>query len=205
MAIGSQPKAHSMKQTVRTFVAVEIDEAIRQAAGKLVEELRTASAEVGWVAPHNMHLTVKFLGDVAADQIPQVCDTVAQAVAGVEPFDLEIRGVGAFPNAARPRTLWIGTGGGEAQLNLLAKRVETALVELGFAREDRPFHGHLTLGRVRRPSRALAALTPMLKQRADLTLGQTPIREVVVFSSQLERGGAIYEALRTASLEKASK
>lgn len=191
-----------MTQTVRTFVAVEIDEAIRRAAGKLVEELRTASADVGWVAPQNMHLTVKFLGDVTAEKIPQVCDTVAQAVAGVGPFDLEIRGVGAFPNVARPRTLWVGTGGGEAQLNLLAKRVETALVEMGFAREDRPFHGHLTLGRIRRPNQALAALAPMLKQRADLILGQTTVHEVVVFSSQLQRGGPIYEELHRASLKK---
>jgi 2'-5' RNA ligase len=191
-----------MKQTVRTFVAVEIDEAVRQAAGKLVDELRTASADVGWVAPHNMHLTVKFLGDVATEKIPQAGDAVAQAVGGLEPFDLEVRGVGAFPNAARPRTLWVGSGNGEAQLALLAQRVEAALVALGFAREDRPFHGHLTLGRVRRPSQALAALTPMLKQRADLTLGQTAVREVVVFSSQLQRGGAVYEALHRASLKK---
>ncbi len=189
-----------MKQTVRTFIAVEIDEAIRRAAAKLVEELRTASADVSWVAPQNMHLTVKFLGDVAAEKIPQVCDTVAQAAAGVERFDLEIRGVGAFPNAARPRTVWIGTGSGEAQLTMLAERLETALGKLGFAPEGRPFHGHLTLGRVRRPSPALAALTPMLKERADLGLGQTAIHEVVVFSSQLERGGPIYEELGRASL-----
>jgi 2'-5' RNA ligase len=189
-----------MKPTIRTFVAVEIDEAVRGAAAKVADELRAASADVGWVAPHNMHLTVKFLGDVAAEKIPQVCDTVAQTVAGMERFDLEIRGVGAFPNAARPRTIWIGTGNGEAQLTLLAERLEKALTELGFAREDRPFHGHLTLGRVRRPSRALAALTPMLKQRADLALGQTAVHEVVVVSSQLERGGPIYEALCRASL-----
>jgi 2'-5' RNA ligase len=149
-----------------------------------------------------MHLTAKFLGDVAADKIPQVCDAVAQAVAGVAPFDLEIRGAGAFPNAARPRTIWIGTGSGEAQLNLLAERLEAALMKLGFDRENRPFHGHLTLGRVRRPSRALAALTPMLKQRADLSLGQTAVHEVVVFSSELQRGGPIYEALSRASLGK---
>jgi 2'-5' RNA ligase len=147
-----------------------------------------------------MHLTLKFLGDVAAEKTPQVCDTAAEAVAGLEPFDLEIRGVGAFPNAARPRTIWVGTGSGEAQLAKLAERLEKALTELGFAREDRAFHGHLTLGRVRRPSRALAALTPMLQQRADLALGRTAVREFVVFSSQLERGGPIYEALRRVPL-----
>jgi 2'-5' RNA ligase len=184
-----------MKPTIRTFVAVEIEEGIRRAAARLVEFLRTASADVTWVAPHKMHLTVKFLGDVAAEKIPEVCQTVARAVAGLEPFDLEIRGVGAFPNAARPRTLWLGTGAGVSQLAVLVERIETVLAELGFAREGRPFHGHLTLGRVRRLGPALAALTRMLEERADLELGQTPIREVVVFSSQLDRGGPIYEAL----------
>jgi RNA 2',3'-cyclic 3'-phosphodiesterase len=184
-----------MKATVRTFVAVEIEEPIRHAAATLIEELRKVSAEVGWAAPHNMHLTVKFLGDVAAEKIPEVCQTVAQAVAEIEAFDLEIRGVGAFPNAGRPRTIWLGSGDGEAQLAELAKRVEKALSQLGFPREGRPFRGHLTLGRVRRPGPGLAALAPMLKQRADLEIGRSHVGEVVVFSSQLQRGGSVYDAL----------
>jgi 2'-5' RNA ligase len=189
-----------MKSTVRTFIAVEIEEDVRRAAAKLVEELRAAGAEVSWVAPHNMHLTVKFLGDVAAEQIPGVCQTVARAVADIASFDLEVRGVGAFPNTARPRTIWVGTRAGEAQLASLADRLEAALTQLGFARERRPFRGHLTLGRVRRPGPALAALTPMLNQRAELEFGRSRVHEVVVFSSQLARGGSIYEALLRASL-----
>jgi len=191
-----------MKSTIRTFVAVDIGEAIRSAAAKLVEELRTASADVTWVAPHNMHLTVKFLGDVAAERVPKVSATVAEALADVRAFDLEVRGLGAFPNASRPRTIWIGTGAGEAQLAVVAERLEKALAKLGFAREGRPFRGHLTLGRVRRPGPALAALTQTLQERAGLEFGQTTIREAIVFSSQLERGGPIYEALSRAPLAK---
>ena len=189
-----------MKSTLRTFVAVEMDEAIRRAAARSIEELRAAAADVTWVAPHNMHLTVKFLGDVAAEKIPQVCESVAQAVADTEPFDLEIRGVGAFPNAARPRTIWLGIGAGERELAALARRIESALEKLGFAREARGFHGHLTLGRVRRPSPALAALTPLLQDKADFEAGLTPIDEVVVFSSQLSPAGPTYEALSRAPL-----
>ena len=189
-----------MKRTIRTFVAVEIGEAIRRAAAGLVEEMRAASAEVTWVAPHNMHLTVKFLGDVAAEGIPQVSATVAEAIADVRAFDLEVRGVGAFPNVSRPRTIWIGTGAGESQLAMVAERLEASLAKLGFAREGRPFRGHLTVGRVRRPSPALAALSQILRERAGLEFGQTTIRELVVFSSQLERGGPIYEAISRAPL-----
>jgi 2'-5' RNA ligase len=191
-----------MKTTIRTFVAVEIGEAIRRAAAGLVEQLRTASADVTWVAPHNMHLTVKFLGDVAAERIPQVSATVAEAVADVRAFDLEVRGLGAFPNVSRPRTIWIGTGTGEAELAMVAERLETSLAKLGFAREGRPFRGHLTVGRVRRPSPALAAVSQILREQGDLEFGRTTIREVVVFSSQLERGGPIYEAMSRAPLAK---
>jgi 2'-5' RNA ligase len=189
-----------MKPTLRTFVAVEMDEAIRRAAARLIDELRAASAEVTWVAPHNMHLTVKFLGDVAAEKIPQVCEAVARAAADTKPFDLEVRGLGAFPNASRPRTIWLGLGSGEEELAALAGRVESALEELGFAREARGFHGHLTLGRVRRPTPALATLTRLLQNQPDFEAGLTPINEVVVFSSQLSPAGPTYEALSRARL-----
>ncbi len=192
--------AIAMTQTLRTFIAVEIDEGLRTAAARVAEDLQAAGAEIRWVAPPNMHVTLKFLGDVAEERIASVCDTVAEAVAGAAPFDLELRGVGAFPNAARPRTLWVGTGTGRSQLESLAGRVEAALAALGFAPENRPFQAHCTLGRVRRPTRALANLAPLLKQRADLSLGQSKIHEVVVFSSRLQRGGPIYEAIRRLGL-----
>jgi len=174
-----------MKPTLRTFVAVEIDEAVRRAAAEMVDELRSAAADVTWVAPHNMHLTVKFLGDVAAEKIPQVCHSVAQAVAEVQPFALQLCGVGAFPNAARPRTVWLGTEAGRQELAVVAERIEEALKKLGFAREGRAFRGHLTLGRVRRPSPALAALANLLKQHAEFEAGIAAIDGVAVFSSQL--------------------
>jgi RNA 2',3'-cyclic 3'-phosphodiesterase len=190
-----------MKPTLRTFVAVEIDEAVRRAAAHLVEQLRAASADVTWVAPHNMHLTVKFLGDVAAEKIPQVCDWVAKAVASVEPFELQLHGVGAFPNLSRPRTIWLGTGAGQHELAAVAERLDAALEGLGFKPEGRAFQGHLTLGRVRRPTPALAGLSQLLQQHAALDTGVTPIGEVVVFSSQLDRTGPTYEALARARFQ----
>ena len=189
-----------MKSTLRTFIAVEMSDAIRQAAARLIEELKTASADVTWVAPHNMHLTVKFLGEVATEKIPEVSEAVAEAAAESKPFELEIRGVGAFPNAARPRTIWLGPGSGEEELAALAKRVDLALRKLGFEREAHMFHGHLTLGRVRRPSPALGALTRLLQSKADFAAGRTSIGEAVVFSSQLSPTGPTYEALSRARL-----
>lgn len=184
-----------MKPTVRTFIAVEINDSVRRAAAGMVERLREESANASWVAPHNMHLTVKFLGDVTAERIPQICQAVTEAVAGVAPFDLRFRGVGAFPNASRPRTVWLGTEAGQEELASLVDRVEKALKKLGFPREGRAFRGHLTLGRIRKPTPALAALTAMLNEHADFEAGVTSIDGVVVFSSQLSPAGSIYEAL----------
>jgi RNA 2',3'-cyclic 3'-phosphodiesterase len=194
-----------MNPTLRTFIAVEIDEAVRRAAVGLVDQLRTAAADVTWVAPHNMHLTVKFLGDVATEKIPQVCDWVAKAVAGVESFDLQIRGAGAFPNLTRPRTIWLGSEAGHKELAAVAERIEAALEGLGFAPEGRAFRGHLTLGRVRRPTPALAGLTQLLQGNSAFEAGIAPIDHVVVFSSQLGPKGPTYEALARAPFESAQQ
>ncbi len=189
-----------MKQTIRTFVAVEMDPAIRRAARGLIEKFRTAGADVGWAAPENMHLTLKFLGDVRDADVPPVCEAVGEAVAGVTPFELEIRGAGAFPNLSRPRVIWLGAAEGDEAMASLADRIEAVLESLGFAREARRFHAHLTLGRVRRGGPALSALARLVEEHAAAQIGRTPVEEVVVFSSQLKPTGAVYEALSRASL-----
>ena len=88
-----------MKRSVRSFVAVETSAAVRQRAVALIESLAAVGADVKWVAPENLHLTIKFLDEVALAEIPRVCDAVARAVAGVKPFELQVRGAGAFPTA----------------------------------------------------------------------------------------------------------
>lgn len=183
-------------QTIRTFIAVETDESIRQAASRLIDRLRTAGADVKWVAACNMHLTLKFLGDVPEKDIPQVGRTVELAVAETPAFELEIRGLGAFPHPGRPQTIWLGTGSGGPELAALADQVERALEPLGFARERRPFHGHLTLGRLRRPSPAIKALSRMIQDQAAIEIGRTAVRELIVFSSQLAPSGPVYHPLQ---------
>ena len=99
-----------MKKTFRTFVAVEITAPIRARAKELIASLDGTSAEVKWVETHNLHLTLKFLGEVHEREIFEVCQAVQRGAAKVEPFELEVCGAGAFPNAARPRTVWLGAG-----------------------------------------------------------------------------------------------
>ena len=105
-----------MKKTLRTFVAVEISGPIRARAGELIAALAGTAADVKWVEPHNLHLTLKFLGDVhRAGNRPGVPGR-GRGAAEVEPFELEVRGAGAFPTAARPRTVWLGAGAGAEEM-----------------------------------------------------------------------------------------
>ncbi len=183
-----------MKQHVRTFVAVEIDPAVRSRAARLIDTFRSAAADVKWVDPKNMHLTVKFLGDVDVREIHQVCAAVQRATADVVPFSLEIRGAGAFPDTRRPRTIWVGVRQGLGEMTALNQRVESALEALGFPREGRAFSAHLTLGRVRRSGPELRRLAELIQQHADEDIGLVSVDQVVVFSSELTRTGPIYEA-----------
>jgi RNA 2',3'-cyclic 3'-phosphodiesterase len=189
-----------MKSSVRAFVAIETSAAVRQRATELIGILAASEAKVSWVKPQNLHLTVKFLDEVPLDSIPKVSAAVQKAVAGLEPFELEIRAAGAFPSTSRPRTLWLGTGQGSESLGRLHMALESALHKVGYPREHRRFAAHLTLGRVRELGPGLEQLAPLVNRHADFAAGRFPVVELLVFSSQLTPQGPIYEVLSRAAL-----
>lgn len=190
-----------MQRSIRTFLALEISEEIRARATELIELLRHTQADVKWVPPQNLHLTLKFLGNVHANEIPRVCQAVAKVTARMASFEIEVRGAGAFPHIDRPRTLWLGTTTGEQELVQLHDAVEQSLVPLGFREEHRRFHPHLTLGRVRH-SPAVAELAGQLAEQADFLAGPLFADEVAVFASRLDRKGAEYEVVGHAPLAR---
>jgi 2'-5' RNA ligase len=189
-----------MKKTLRTFVAVEITQSIRARAGELIAALAGTTAEVKWVEPHNLHLTLKFLGDVHQQEIVQVCRAMARGAAEVKPFELDVRGAGAFPNAARPRTVWLGAGNGASPMVMLHDCVEAALAKLGYREEHRRFQSHLTIGRVRGAGAGIAELGTLLQQHAAFPAGRMTVGKVTLFASTLTSDGPIYEVLGTAPL-----
>ena len=183
-------------------MAVEISEPVRRAAAKLIETLDTAAADVKWVDPQNLHLTVKFLGDVNLKETARICQAVQKAAAEAEPFELTFGGVGAFPNPKRPRTVWIGGRCEDAAdgMALLHKKIEQRLAKLGFRKDSRRFQAHLTIGRVRRGGPGVADLARLMQENADLLFGKTAVKEAAVFSSELTREGPIYQPLGRATL-----
>ena len=186
--------------TLRTFLAVEAPAAMRTRAGGLIDALAGTPANVKWVDDESLHWTLKFLGDVQSRDIPQVCQAVTKAVAGLAPFDVHARGAGAFPTAERPRTVWLGVDSGEEAIVALHDAIEERLADLGFRREQRRYRPHLTLGRVRRSQMGIADLGELIALHDEYDAGTMRVDEVVIFSSQLERSGPSYEVLGRAPL-----
>ena len=176
---------------------------MRAALGAAVEGLRPATRGIAWVAIENLHLTLKFLGGVEAARLGDVLAALRQAAAGAVPFELAIRGLGAFPSVTRPRVIWAGVVEGAAAVAELAARVDVALAGLGFPRETRPFAGHVTLGRVRAPRRD-TGLAEALGPAATRDFGRVRVARLSLMRSDLAPRGARYTELGGAPLGAAS-
>jgi 2'-5' RNA ligase len=184
---------------VRLFVAVELPEPLKEAVGALQAPLRRFNAAVSWTRPAGLHGTLKFLGEVDPPRRAGI-EAALAAVEAHAPFELRLRGLGAFPGWSAPRVLWLGIEPAAPPFAALHRTVEDALAPLGFPRETRPFHPHLTLGRVR-DRRGLDALAAHLRDRAAATdLGAFAVREAVLFQSVFRPEGAVYTALRRCPL-----
>jgi 2'-5' RNA ligase len=182
---------------MRCFVAIDLPAETRDAIGAAQARLRATSprAEIGWIDPAKMHLTLEFLGEVDEAQHDAI-DAALAAVAGRHaPFALTAGGAGTFPGPARPRVLWTGLTQGLREIGLLAADVERACASLGFPPEARPFRGHVTLGRVRSP-RGVGRVVRGMAALDGATFGTWTVREIVFYRSHLGGShGSRYEAL----------
>jgi RNA 2',3'-cyclic 3'-phosphodiesterase len=185
---------------VRTFIAVDIGKAIRDRALALQDTLARAGADVKWVEPENLHVTLLFLGEVGERDLTEVCRIVAEQTGQQPAFPMTVETVGCFPNARRPRTLWIGVSEGSQELCALHDRLELPLLDQGcYRREERKFTPHITLGRVK-GDRPAPDLGVALARHAGWQGGQTLVREVHVMGSQLTPRGPVYTVLSRAKL-----
>lgn len=190
--------------SVRLFIAVNLPAEERRAAFEAAAPLRAARLPVRWVREDAIHVTLRFLGEVGEERVAPLEDALAGAVREARPFGLAIGGVGAFPGLARPRVLWMGVERHPA-LELLANDVERALMSLGFEPELRPFHPHLTLGRVERDAKA-AAFRDLERLAAGITYeGAIEVGSVDLMQSTLGSDGATYQVLARAALSRAAR
>lgn len=188
-------------QALRLFIAIELDDALRAALKRAQMQLQdeknngtVAKQTVRWVAPHNIHLTLKFLGNASPSQIPALQNALTRIAEHTAPFILHARGLGCFPNARRPNNVWVGLEGDIARAALLARQIDDACAALGFARDERSFTPHLTLGRVKRDATNAqrAALGEHIAKCATETYGEIHARSIALISSDLRPDGPVY-------------
>lgn len=181
--------------TIRAFVALNIPvntvRRVTDLQSDLKARARKAKIRVGWVPPPNMHVTLKFLGNIPGESAYIISDRFREHLAERPAFNLQLKGLGAFPNRDKPRVLWVGTHCDDDELIKLAADVEDWLSELGFPREQRPYHPHLTLGRVKTPKPSL----DLLEGLEEREIGRCLAHEVVLYESEISRRGAEYTAL----------
>ena len=184
---------------MRTFIAVDLDPEIKRSLSGLIGRLKKAGPEgTSWVREAAMHLTIRFLGEIDESRAADAGRAMDDAVLRGRRFPLQLRGTGTFPNARFPRVLWVGTAP-SAELEALSTRLEDALAALGFEREPRPFHPHLTLGRVRSAAKVRDAVTELdLQRNADF--GTMTVAKIVLFQSVLGPAGAEHSVLKESFL-----
>jgi 2'-5' RNA ligase len=191
-------------EEIRSFVAVELPHEFKLALASLQERLKAGSrAPVKWVDPDIIHLTLKFLGNIDSALTGRVTDALREAARGLHPFRLEMGGPGVFPNTGRVQVVWIGLAGEVEKLGELHRRIDAALIPLGFRPESRPFTPHLTLARVRDQAtrdqrQELGRLVTGIQFQVP---GSIKVDSVHLMRSQLTREGPFYSRLSSVTLE----
>jgi 2'-5' RNA ligase len=188
-----------MPQTIRSFIAIELPEAVGSLLGKIQQDLKTLHLKAGWVRPQNIHLTLKFLGNIRTDDIDKIGAAMKATAKDCEPFTLTVGGIGFFPGIKRPRVVWVGVGGQNQQLFALQRNLEDRLAALDFPKEKRSFKGHLTLGRFRDGADP-AAIQRVIQEFSDFGKEEFTVYRVVLFKSDLKPSGAVYSQLLQADL-----
>lgn len=177
---------------MRLFVAVLLAPEIRRRLARALAVLRGAGGPVAWVAPENLHLTLKFLGELPDSQLSDALEAVRRVAGRTGSFGLEVEGVSAFPER-RPRVIAARASDSPPTLSRLAGALEDALSPLGVPREERPFKAHVTLGRIREgpQSELLQAVAALSGER----FGEQAVTEIALLHSRLTPAGAVYAAL----------
>ena len=199
--INSQPDNSTFPatDTVRAFIAVELDEDTKRALVTVQRRLqeRLPADAVRWVRLEGIHLTLKFLGEVPRLRIEQIAMALALAASSFAPFQFTVEGRGCFPNFRRPSVIWVAVNEASGQLAQLHTAIEAEMASLGYSPEERSFHPHLTLGRVRREigSSRRQAVGAAVEAMTVTELGTVDVESIYLIRSELKPGGAVYTPL----------
>ena len=190
---------------MRAFIAAEIPEEIQGILSDAQDKLRSAAACVKWVEPRNIHITLRFLGEINENRTEAVCGGIYETLRGVDAFRVSLSGLGAFPARGYPRVIWAGIDKGAEELRAIAEGLRKMPEDCGETAEERPFSAHITLGRVKSGDNA-AALRKLLEDErvtAQFKRAEYVLRTVALLRSTLTGSGPLYAPLRTFNLTTA--
>ena len=180
--------------TIRAFIAVEIDPETRQKISALISGLKKSNADVKWITEDQMHLTLKFLGNIEQSKIQEISEALKPVADNFKPFSISLSNIGGFPNLDHPKVIWLGIDKGAKELKNLAEKIESGLEKFDFRKESREFKSHLTLGRVK-SSKNMLNLVKLLKETGFSSETDISINELILFQSTLTPKGATYTVL----------
>jgi 2'-5' RNA ligase len=184
---------------IRAFLAIDLPDGLRAHLALVQGELKRSQADVRWVPVGNIHLTLKFFGNVPDEDIGSLALAARQVAAEEEPFQLRVTMAGAFPSHRSPRVVWLGLGGDVVPLTRLYQKLEKAFAALGHLPEGRAFHPHLTLGRVKSPANR-EKLARMLATMPPVDWPPFAVKELILFQSVLSPQGSKYTPLKVIPL-----
>jgi 2'-5' RNA ligase len=189
-------------ETIRAFIAIELPSSIQNKLGEVINGLKSQKPfVVRWVPPHNIHITLKFLGDVSTNNLQVLTQILASEVGRYAPFEITIGSLGAFPNLRQARVVWVGVQAPPI-LGTLQRAIEMETRRMGYAAEERSFSPHLTIGRMSHnatPDDVRQIAVILSNTRVD-ELGRISVETVKLFKSDLQPGGAVYTAVANAQL-----
>ena len=187
---------------IRAFIAIPVDENVRDLASSIVKNLATAGADVKWVELENLHLTLKFLGNISTDMVDRISGVIEEATAHINQFEVTIEGIGGFPGGKKPlRVIWLGICDKSGLMERISSTIEEGCRKLGFKSEERGFKPHLTIGRVRQGSPNLTKLKSAISL-VEFNPLKLSIDRVNLMRSELSPRGPTYTVLRTFGLKK---
>jgi len=185
---------------MRAFIAIELSPEIKDSLEQVQSHLKYSEADVKWIDTGNIHLTLKFLGDITEENCEKIRSIIDEIGRSVKPFEISIKDIGAFPNMNYPRVIWIGLDKGAAESKALAAKISEEALKIGFQKEPRPFAPHLTIGRVRSPKNKEALKEKIASYSLQSAIKAQSISTIALFQSVLTPKGPIYTKLHESKL-----
>jgi 2'-5' RNA ligase len=177
---------------IRSFLAFELPPEIKMVVTGVYEDSRRSRLDVRWVRPEGIHLTVVFMGNIKTEELEAMGNGIGRVCSDFSPFQIALKGIGCFPSSRNPRVVWLGLAGDVERMSRFRDRLQRQLLPFGIQEEKRPLKPHLTLGRFKKALRDEGSLRKLMETHKELASPECTVGELVLFKSDLNRGGAVY-------------